>query len=194
MTALIRVLNEEHRNIEKLLKILDSELAVFDRGEQPDYEILQAIAGYFMEYANRCHHPKEDVIFSLLRQRDASMEDAIAEIEAEHKSEAERLGKFAQVIESVRLDHEIRRQTLHDAVSGFIKYQRAHIDKEEGKLFPAALKALTSEDWAQIASQDDSVKDPLFDGEVEEKFRALHQRFLQWGAENEAERAGASGV
>ena len=188
MTALIKVLREEHRNIEKLLKILDGELAVFDRGEQPDYTILQAIAGYFQDYANRCHHPKEDVIFALLRKRNPGMEDAIAEIEAEHKSEAERLGKFAQVIESVRLDHEIQRQTLHDAVSGFIDYQRAHIDKEEGGLFPAALEALTPEDWAQIASEDDGVKDPLFDGAVEEKFRVLHQRLLQWGAENEADR------
>ncbi len=34
---------QEHRNIEKLLLVLERELSVFDRGERPDYEVISAV-------------------------------------------------------------------------------------------------------------------------------------------------------
>jgi hypothetical protein len=37
MTEFIEVLRQEHRNIESLLRVLERELSVFDRGERPDY-------------------------------------------------------------------------------------------------------------------------------------------------------------
>ena len=37
MTEFIEVLQQEHRNIESLLRVLERELSVFDRGERPDY-------------------------------------------------------------------------------------------------------------------------------------------------------------
>ena len=33
---IIDLLRQEHRNIEKLLLVLEQELSVFDRGERPD--------------------------------------------------------------------------------------------------------------------------------------------------------------
>ena len=35
---IIDLLRDEHRNIEKLLRVLEQELSVFDRGARPDYE------------------------------------------------------------------------------------------------------------------------------------------------------------
>jgi hypothetical protein len=37
---IIERLSREHRNIEKLLAILERELEVFDRRERPDYEVI----------------------------------------------------------------------------------------------------------------------------------------------------------
>jgi hemerythrin-like domain-containing protein len=39
---IIERLSQEHRNIEKLLAILERELEVFDRGDRPDYEVIRA--------------------------------------------------------------------------------------------------------------------------------------------------------
>jgi hemerythrin-like domain-containing protein len=36
MTYVVEVLRQEHRNIEKLLRVLEQELSVFDRGSRPD--------------------------------------------------------------------------------------------------------------------------------------------------------------
>ena len=43
MTDFIEVLRQEHRNIESLLRVLERELSVFDRGERPDYEVVLAV-------------------------------------------------------------------------------------------------------------------------------------------------------
>ena len=44
---IIDLLRQEHRNIEKLLLVLEEELRVFDRGERPDYEVVLADIAYF---------------------------------------------------------------------------------------------------------------------------------------------------
>ena len=62
MTYIIEVLRQEHCNIEKLLSVLERELSVFDRGDRPDYEVVLAVIGYFKDYPDSCHHPKEDII------------------------------------------------------------------------------------------------------------------------------------
>ena len=60
MTYVIEILRQEHRNIEKLLRVLERELSVFDRGERPDYEVVLAVIDYFKDYPESCHHPKEE--------------------------------------------------------------------------------------------------------------------------------------
>ena len=60
---IIERLSREHRNIEKLLAILERELRVFDRGDRPDYEVIGAIISYFELYPEVYHHPQEDVVF-----------------------------------------------------------------------------------------------------------------------------------
>jgi hemerythrin-like domain-containing protein len=67
MVEIIEILREKHRNIEKLLRVMEQELSVFDRGERPDYEIFGAIIEFFKKYPDSCHHPKEDIITRNLR-------------------------------------------------------------------------------------------------------------------------------
>ena len=50
MVEIIEILRQEHRNIEKLLQVMEQELTVFDRGERPDYEVFVAIVEFFKNY------------------------------------------------------------------------------------------------------------------------------------------------
>jgi hemerythrin-like domain-containing protein len=188
MTRLIDVLREEHRNIEKLLGVLEQELVVFDRRERPDYETLQAVVDYFAEYPARCHHPKEDMIVDVLKMRDPAAARAVGDIESDHRQEDERLRRLAHTIENVRTGGELPRQAVDDVVRDFIAHERRHIEAEERALFPAAIKVLRPADWARIDARMSDARDPLFNTTVEQKFRALAERILQWEQENEADR------
>jgi hemerythrin-like domain-containing protein len=182
------MLQEEHRNIARLIDVLEQELSVFDRRERPDYEIFQAIIQYFKEYPENCHHPKEDVVYRILKERNPSVAGAVGDVESEHEIEGERLHRFAKVVEDVLADQELPRQTFHEAAKDFIEHQRRHMAKEEQLLFPAALETLTAEDWAQIDARIDDRKDPMFDGNVTSKFQSLYNTILRWEKETEEER------
>ena len=50
MVEIIEMLLQEHRDIEKLLDVVEKELNVFDRGERPDYEVINAVIDFFQKY------------------------------------------------------------------------------------------------------------------------------------------------
>jgi hypothetical protein len=110
MTRMIELLHGEHRDVEKLLNVLEDELKVFDRRERLDYEVIQAIISYFQDYPDCCHHPKEDMIFDKLKARNPPAAKRIGDVEAEHRQETERLDRVARVVRNVLLGREIARR------------------------------------------------------------------------------------
>jgi len=190
MTKIIEILREEHRNIEELLLVLEQELHVFDRNEQPDYEILQAVISYFQDYPDCCHHPKEDMIFEKLKARDPVAAGSVGDLEAEHQNEGKRLQRVAQMIRSILTHHEVLRPTFDDIMRDFIEHERKHMEMEERVLFPAAVNALQPEDWAGIDAIWSEKKDTMFNVAIEEKCQSLRERILQW----EREKSGGSWI
>ena len=188
MTKIIELLRGEHRDIEKLLDVLEDELKVFDRRERPDYEVIEAIINYFRDYPDCCHHPKEDMVFDKLKARDPSAAKRVGDVEAEHRQETERLDRVARIVRNVLLDHEIPRQTFSDVLRDFIDHQRVHMAMEERTLFPAAANALRSEDWQKIESNWKDKTETLFSLAMEEKCHSLRDRILQWSRENKESR------
>jgi hemerythrin-like domain-containing protein len=179
MSRMIEVLLEEHRNIEKLLVVLQQELDAFDHSESPDYEILQAVIDYFQDYPEGYHHPKEDILFEKLKLRDPGAAQGIGDVEDEHEMETMRLQRLSEAVDDILAGREYLRQNFRDVVRDFIEYQHRHMSKEELLLFPAAAKALKPEDWVEIDARMDDRKDPLFDG-TDQKFHALRQAILRW--------------
>ncbi len=188
MTYAIEVLRQEHRNIDKLLRVLELELSVFDRGEHPDYEVILAVIDYFKDYPDSCHHPKEDVIFAKLKLRDAAAAATIGDLEAEHQESARRLRRAAQAIEAVLTNQDLMRQTMHDVIRNFIDCERQHMAMEERLVFPAALKALHPGDWAEIALKLADRDDPLSQPKLEDRYNSLRRNILQLEEEAESVR------
>jgi hemerythrin-like domain-containing protein len=186
---IIAILRQEHRNIEKLLLVLEQELSVFDRGERPDYEVVREVISYFEVYPDAYHHPQEDMVFKKLKARDPAGAASIGDLAAEHRSGAERLRRVAQAVESVLMDREVLRHSVDAIIRDFIVHERRHIAMEERDFFPVAVKALQPQDWAEIATTLTDQKDPLFSKTVEKRFDAVRRHILQLEQEAEADRA-----
>jgi len=191
MAYIIEMLRQEHRNIEKLLRVLDRELSVFDRGGRPDYAIVLAVIDYFEDYPDTCHHPKEDFIFERLKVRDAAAAADIGDLEAEHLEGAKRLRRVAQTIEAVLNDQDLVRDAASNTIHEFIDRERLHMMMEERIVFPAALKALRASDWAEIALKLADREDPLSQPGLEDKFSTLRRKILELEDEAEAARRAA---
>jgi len=187
--AVINILRQEHRNIERLLLVLERELAIFARGGRPDYEVIHAVIAYFQVYPDAYHHPLEDMVFEKLKARDFAVAAKIGDLAADHRRGAERLRRVAQAVESVLAGRELLRQTVNNIICDFIEHERHHIAMEERDFFPAAVNALQPRDWAEIASRLTNQRDPLFRDVVEQRFEIVRTHILQLEQEAEAERA-----
>jgi hemerythrin-like domain-containing protein len=189
MAYIIEILRQEHCNIESLLRVLERELSVFDRGERPDYEVIRAVIDYFKDYPDSCHHPKEDMIVEKLKARDPVAAATIGDLEAQHREGAQRLRRVVNAVEYVLGDQDLLRQTVGDIIRDFINHERQHMAMEERVVFPAALDGLQPEDWAEIALKLAGRSDPFYQPGFEEKLNTLRRSILEMENEAEAERA-----
>jgi hemerythrin-like domain-containing protein len=185
---IIELLSQEHRNIERLLAVLERELEIFDRGGRPDYEVIRAVISYFEVYPEVYHHPQEDLIFAKLNIRDPAAAAKVGDLAREHQKGAQLLRRVAQAVDSVLAEREILREDVDLIVRDFIAHERRHIMMEDRDFFPAALKALEPQDWTEIASVMTNPEDPLFSEAAEETFGALRAHILRLEQEAEAER------
>ncbi len=184
MVQTIDRLRQEHRDLAKLLDILESELAAFDAADTPDYQVMEAIADYFLGYPAACHHPKEDLVYRALVERRPDVATIVGNIEAEHLGIGELVKRFVLAVRNVMRDAEISRDAFDHVVRHFIEEQRKHIDLEEGQLFPLAVEALTDADWADIDGRIADRNDPLFGSMPEDRFAALRSDIEAWVGEN----------
>ena len=134
------------------------------------------------------------MIFEKLKARDPAAAERVGDVEGDHEVEAKRLRSFARAVDAVLADQEFLRENFHMAVHDFVDHQRHHLEKEERLLFPAAVKALRPEDWAEIDARLDDRKDPLFNSVVEEKFHDLQKTILRWEQETEEARGAMAQI
>src|SRR5262245_43337791 len=185
---IIERLRREHRNVERLLAVLERKLKVFKYAGHTDYEVLRAIIGYFALYPEVYHHPQEDLVFAKLKIRDPAAAAKVGDLAHEHRNGTERLQRAAQAVAGVLADSDVLRENVAKALRDFIEHQRRHMMMEDRDFFPAALKALEPQDWTEIASASTSHEDPLFSEAADGPFDTLRTRILQLEQEAEAER------
>jgi hemerythrin-like domain-containing protein len=186
MPEVMRRLRNDHRNIARLLSAIEHQLAIFDRGEQPDYDVLAAAADYFLGFPDLCHHPSEDLIFRKLREKDPAAAQSIGDLEAEHQEIALLARHFHEAVQNVLEEVEVSRCAFDSVIRHFIGEQRQHMEMEEERFFPLALGVLTPEDWAEIDAQLTKENDPLFGSQVSLQFKNLRNGILRWEEQDEA--------
>lgn len=179
VVEIIEILRREHQDIENLLRVMEQELSIFDRGERPDYEVLRAIVEFFKEYPASCHHPKEDVIYEKFKTRATDRAASIADLQAEHGEGAVRLRRVAQAIEKVLDDQEVLREDVDRIVRDFIDNQRKHIALEDEVIFPAILDTLQPADWADVALTIADRYGPPSSADFEEQLNTLRRNILE---------------
>jgi hemerythrin-like domain-containing protein len=184
MAAVMEALREDHRNIARLLDALDHQISVFERGGDPDYDVLRGVADYFQEYPDRCHHPKEDVVFAAVRAVRPDVAAEIGDLPAEHRRVHERAGELGRLIDALLSETDVPRAAVVEAAREFIGAERRHMLFEDDRAFPLIEKTLGPSDWARIEAVLALGSDPLFGVLVEEKFKRLSQRLIRWEAES----------
>jgi len=185
MARLLETLREEHGGTVSLLLALSAQIDDFEGGTRPDYDIVLAALEYFETFPDLYHHPKEDLVYARLRERDAASADEIGDLERAHRDLSEGVKKFASALRAVLNEAELPRSLFVERARRFVEAQRDHIRMEEDRFFPAAERLLTEADWRELEAQIGTAADPLLGGRAGARFERLRQAILSWQVENQ---------
>ena len=78
-------LNNEHRYIASLLEALAEQADNLLPGRSPDYGMIHDIVHYMASYPDEYHHPREDLVFDRLLERDAEAREVVEQLLEGHR-------------------------------------------------------------------------------------------------------------
>ena len=81
----IRMWHDEHARFSRLIDFLDTQMMAFHEGGHPNYELMRDVVYYLQHYADRYHHPREDVAFALMLEREPALSPVIKRLMHEHR-------------------------------------------------------------------------------------------------------------
>jgi hemerythrin-like domain-containing protein len=166
----------EHVYFNQLLGVLQKQVDLFHRGEQPNYELMQDIVTYLREYSDRFHHPREDVAFARLAAHCPELDLVLARLGQEHRVIAHAGERLLEQLTAIVGGAVVPRAELEVAAATYLVYYGNHIAKEEEDVLARASKELTPEDWEAVRAAVQPGLDPLFGSAPEERFRELRRQ------------------
>lgn len=175
MSEQLAIWRAEHINYARLLDLLETQLAAFHGGERPNYDLMVDIVEYLRSFPDRFHHPREDVAFGLLVEREPGMLLLINRLLQEHRVIAIAGDELLSHLGEASVEAVFRREALEAAVATFLVYFRHHLSTEEREVMPRLAQILGPEDWAKIDAAVTEGPDPLFGKQVEARFRELRR-------------------
>lgn len=144
----IDLMKEEHRYIERMLKVIREVSLRILKGEKVEYDDLYSIIGFVREYADGHHHNKEEVLlFNRMIENLGSTGEVIVRngMLVEHdlgrlyiKNLEEAIGRLKDGSEDAKLD----------IIANLISYTdllKRHIDKEDNVVYNFAARGLKEE-------------------------------------------------
>ncbi|HRH89227.1 MAG TPA: hemerythrin domain-containing protein [Rubrivivax sp.] len=175
MIDVVDAWHREHVRFGRLLDLLQAQLAEFHDEGSPDYDLMRDIVHYLHDYADRYHHPREDLAFAAMLRHDAELKPMIFRLLQEHRVIGLSATKLLDLLDEVGSDALVSRAALEATAATFLAYYRCHLDSEERDILPRAARLLPPADWRKISDALPAGPDPLFDAQIKQRYRALSQ-------------------
>jgi hemerythrin-like domain-containing protein len=185
MIDTIALLRAEHVNFGKLLDLLEKQLDLFHKDGLPNYELMLDIMFYMTHYPDLFHHPKEDLAFGKVEERNGSVRLAVQELMKQHALLKESGERLVSDLDGIVNGSIVPREHVEGPGRTYVVIFRSHMEKEEAELFPMAAKLLRSKDWSAIDAAIKSFQDPIFGKSAEKRYAAIREQIArEAGLEN----------
>jgi hemerythrin-like domain-containing protein len=180
MRIAISILKGEHQSIAAVLhglRYLVDELAA--GRAKPDFQLLGAMLRYIEEFPDRLHHPQEEAhLFRLLRLRDPASAVLLDELQREHALSYALRDDLVRTLGSYREGTPGALEAFSRALESYARLHWSHMNKEEDRVIPAALRTLTDADWTEIEQAIAPNQDPLGGVSLAHEYRDLFRRIV----------------
>jgi hemerythrin-like domain-containing protein len=149
---LLHELHQDHVHFGQILHLLERQLGLIRAGEDADLHVLGDIVDYVRSYPDLLHHPREDVIFLVYRERSSRGLDVIERLLDEHRSLIDKTADLRASLDSWLHDSPVPRDRIDRLISEYLRMQWEHLNLEESSVYELLMEGLTDEDWERIAT------------------------------------------
>ena len=171
-----QVLRDEHRGVERMLRIVELADQRLQAGQDVPPELYRSAVDFFRGFADACHHAKEeDKLFPALEQRGMQRDGGpIGRMLAEHEQGRAYVRAMDQASTLYAQGDRSAVPALVQAGQGYVQLLREHILKEDTRLFPMADQLLTEVEQAELAEEFETIeRERTGPGEHERYHRVL---------------------
>ncbi len=174
MNEIISQLLAEHRNLGKLVGLLDRLPDGTTDPKLDEITLLVDVFSYLTCFPDVRHHPFEDRIVASLLARNALSIDIADEIDRQHRVLARQGTDLMRDLESAAREESTSWHAAADSARLYAERLRHNMAVEELAVFPVAEQRLGDADWHAIAALSTvDPEDPLFVSRTEKRFADL---------------------
>jgi len=163
-------LKEEHRVIERMLRILTVACEKLEGGEEVSPEVFRRAVDFIRMFADRCHHGKEeDTLFPQIEKRVPKEGGPTGVMRIEHDQGRGFVRGLAEAAEKYTMGDKTAKQSIIENARGYVMLLSQHIPKEDDILYPLA----------------DQICGPAEQKELLEKFEKIERERIGEGKHHE---------
>ena len=173
LARILDELREDHRNLARLLDLLEAECRDVPDDGEPDMELLLDIMHYMTIYPDAIHHPREDLVYAAMREHCADLADGLEGVPDDHRAIAELGATLREDIEAIISGAAVTRQHLLEDLVNYVGHLRRHMEWEESELFPRADSLASENETATVDVSMYMGEDPVFGATTAKSFTNL---------------------
>ncbi|UCE28447.1 MAG: hemerythrin domain-containing protein [Candidatus Coatesbacteria bacterium] len=148
----------EHRLIERVVKLMESECLRCKTERKADPLFIDAVVDFFRTYADRTHHGKEeDILFRKLAEKELSPEHekTMNELIEEHKIGRKTVGELHDAKERYVKGESGAVDDIVACLDKLTAFYPAHIETEDEHFFLPAMDYFTAEEQAEMLRESE---------------------------------------
>ena len=160
-SSALEVLKNEHRVIEKALKILEKAINKLKKNDEVSLKIFDDLIDFIKFFADKCHHGKEEnVLFPTLEAKGIPREGGpIGVMLAEHEEGREYVKALSEFIQQYRSgDKTVVNGIITNALN-YINLLSQHIQKEDNILYPMGENFLNEDDHKELMEKFEKIEE-----------------------------------
>ena len=173
LARILDELREDHRNLTRLLDLLERECRDVPEEGEPDMELLHDIMHYMTVYPDAIHHPREDLVYTAMREHCVDLAEGLESVPDDHREIAELGATLRKDIEAIISGAAVTRQHLLEDLVNYVGHLRSHMEWEESDLFPRADLLARDNETATLDVSQHMGNDPVFGATTARSFSNL---------------------
>jgi hemerythrin-like domain-containing protein len=150
----MKLLRDDHAGLSRVLREIDAQQTALTTSPETARAVLAEAMRYILVYQHSVHHPREDQLFSRIRDREPMLYRNMRRLVMEHRIGQEKAEALARELARAsasqlrgRVGARLARQ-LQD----YVHSTREHMRREEAVFYTGSARVLRASDWAALTA------------------------------------------